>query len=471
MKKIPFPIIYSLIICFLFTACTPSAKKELQLNPLFSNHMVLQQKDNVSFWGTYNGTDNIVITTSWGEKAHAQADNMGNWKLKLKTPKAGGPYDINITTKDSTIVLTDVLIGEVWLASGQSNMEMPLEGFLPKEPVNNHLEEIAAANYPTIRFFDVARAIEPTPTTNFTGEWKITRPEDANKFSATAYFFARKLHKKLGIPIGIVSSSWGGTPVESWMSKEKLTSLNEFKKEVAQLTTNTNRDSLNSHTPSVLYNGMINPLIPYTLKGAIWYQGESNVGRAQQYLKLFPGMIEDWRERWQNDFPFYFVQIAPYTYGNEKSPALRDAQRKSLKTPKTGMAITMDIGLEKSIHPGNKQDVGDRLARLALANDYKKDIVPSGPLYKSHGIVDNKIYIEFDHIGSGLMAKNTLSGFEIAGADKQFVKATATIVNNSIEVSSKKISDPKYVRYGWKDYIVGSLYNKEGLPASSFITE
>ncbi|WP_273566473.1 beta galactosidase jelly roll domain-containing protein [Maribacter halichondriae] len=230
--------------------------------------------------------------------------------------------------------------------------------------------------------------------------------------------------------------------------------------------------NLDANTPTVLFNGMIHPLIPYTIQGAIWYQGESNVGRHEQYLKLFPGMIDDWRERWNSDFSFYFVQIAPFEYGGGLSPALRDAQRKSLKTTKTGMAITIDIGMKESIHPGNKQEVGDRLARLALANDYGKNIVASGPLYKSHSTKENKIVVEFENLGEGLTTDDSdLEGFEIAAADKNFLPATAIIVDGKIEVSSPSIKKPHYVRYGWKDYLEGSLFNSDKLPASSFTTE
>ena len=221
--------------------------------------------------------------------------------------------------------------------------------------------------------------------------------------------------------------------------------------------------------PTSLFNAMINPLVPYSIKGAIWYQGESNVGRAKQYELLFPAMIKDWRTQWDSQFPFYFVQIAPFSYGNELSPALRDAQRKSLITEKTGMAITMDIGNSSSIHPGNKQDVGDRLARLALANDYGSKIVASGPLYKSHSIEKNKVIISFQHIANGLVLKGT-SGFEIAGNDHEFIDANVKIVGKTIEVSAPSITEPKHVRYGWKDYLIGTLFNSERLPASSFST-
>lgn len=666
MKNLHFLNILVLTGALFFLSCQESnpikEKKDLSLNSLFSNHMVLQQQDEVVFWGSYNPSGEVTISGSWGEETSATSDAKGNWKLNLSTPSAGGPFEVKIVTLDSTIVLNDVLVGEVWLASGQSNMEMPLQGFLPNEPVDNYQEEVAAANYPEIRYFDVTRAIAASPEKEFVGQWKITSPETASQFSAAGYFFARKLHQELGVPIGVITSSWGGTPVESWMSKEKIATLNEFGealealkeenikaykdwyskfpvvvvsntpeesgkldlgdadyatsdfndsdwgttsltkkvedlgststdgifwfrksviiddissdytfsvskgiddmdityvngKEVGSssgwntprsyvipksiltkgenlfavrvfdngggggfmgevnLTNNTSGKQipitdgwkfnqhagiegsnfllfgkniealknppagiesfkLDSHTPTVLYNGMIHPLIPYNIKGAIWYQGESNVGRDKQYLKLFPGMIEDWRERWNSDFSFYFVQIAPFTYNNELSPALRDAQRKSLKTPKTGMAITMDIGLPKSIHPGNKQDVGDRLARLALAKDYGKNILASGPLYESHSISGNKIIVEFNYSEGGLMTKESgLSGFEIAGDDKKFRPAKAKIVDNKIEVSSASVKQPKYVRYGWKDFINGTLFNNDELPASSFTTE
>ena len=662
MKKSTLTSILCLVYLVLFVFCQEPESKELTLNPLFSNHMVLQQQDEVAIWGVANPMEKISVSGSWGQQIDGIADVLGNWQLELPTPQAGGPFEVTVTSKNKTIILKDVLIGEVWLASGQSNMEMPLEGFLPKEPIDNYQEEVANANYDQIRYFDVTRAIEASPVSTAVGEWTVTNSNNANKFSAAGYFFARKLHRELGIPVGVITSTWGGTPVESWMSKEKIKSLAEFpetletlkeenisifndwyakfistktpatpedwasvdledgafsksefdasnwkiadtaamvenlpilladgvfwfrktvqiddvssdytlsvsdgiddmddffvngskigstighntpraytipksiltkgentfafrvidtgggggfmseinlNKKTSAEKINISEDwyfkqsagiqgskllqfhknqqavetppagielySLNSHTPTVLYNGMISPLIPYNIKGAIWYQGESNVGRADQYLKLFPGMIEDWRTKWESDFSFYFVQIAPFSYGNELSPALRDAQRKSLKTPKTGMAITMDIGLSKSIHPGNKQDVGHRLALLALTNDYGKDIVASGPLYKSHTVSGNKMYLEFEYEGSGLVSKNdALLGFELAGADKQYMPANAAVNGDSIEISAKGISEPKYARYAWKDFFVGTLYNKEGLPASSFTTE
>jgi sialate O-acetylesterase len=659
-----FNLILSIFFLLLFASCQKQDTIPLSLSPLFGNHAVLQQNDNVAFWGKYTPNQTIKIEGSWGSSASTASNKNGSWKLQLSTPKAGGPYTVTISTSDSTIVLEDILIGEVWLASGQSNMEMTLSGYMPNEPIDNWEAEIAAADYPNIRFFDVARKASQVPVTDYNGEWKITSPETAKDFSATGYFFARKLHQELNIPIGIIGSNWGGTPVEAWTSKEKIKSLDEFSDEITAMenfdpTTisdylsqfkasleptkmkgwedlelediqfsktdfddsnwekanlpgfvedfsptgsdgafwfrktidisdiNTNytlhiedgvddadhtyingqkvgfmfcwncpraykidksvlvegKNSIairmldtygaggfkgkmylksdngevislegkwsyfhtadffiydgkrqfflthlnpeaskdkpkgfevfnkieGANAPTVLYNGMIHPIVPYSIKGAIWYQGESNVGRAIQYGRLFPGMIEDWRARWGKDFPFYFVQIAPYNYSNDLSPKLRDAQRHSLHVAKTGMAVTLDIGHPTNIHPGNKQDVGDRLARLALANDYGKNLVSSGPLYKSQETKENTIIISFDHIGGGLVAKDgKLTGFEIAPKSQNFVPAAAKIVGNTVVVSAKSVEAPLYVRYAFKDVSTASLFNKEGLPASSF---
>jgi sialate O-acetylesterase len=656
-----------LIIFLMFFSCKPAEKRELSLNSFFSDHMVLQQKENVKIWGNYTPQKQVSISASWGKTAVATSDKYGKWKLDLETPSAGGPYDLTISTAESAINIKDVLIGEVWLASGQSNMEMPLTGYLPNEPVDNYKQEIENAKYSEIRMFTVENILSNSKLDNVSGNWQVCSPETADKFSATGYFFARKLHQELGVPIGIINSSWGGTEVEAWTSKEALFDFPEFLDEIAsnnetlvsnwvkQFKTKTvpftleeiekydlndaefidpeyddsnwikvnlpheaclsddfipdadssfylngffwyrktftidNPDSdyqlnigaiddadvsyINGHkvgytlswnTPRIytvptsllkkgentivikhfdggggsqvsgpiflenqngdkinlegmwsglfyadiigqdiilyglehqeklkdrpqttqvgpnelassLFNGMINPLIPYNIKGAIWYQGESNVGRFSQYEKLFPIMINDWRSRWKSEFPFYFVQIAPFKYAGKaenKSQALRDAQRKSLKLPKTGMAVTMDIGHPTKIHPGNKQDVGDRLARLALANDYEKDIIASGPLYKSKTFLENKIILSFEYTGSGLKAsEDELLGFEIAGIDKKYVPANAIIINNQIELSAPSIMKPVNARYGWRDFIKGTLFNEEGLPASSFTTE
>ena len=635
------------------------------INPFFTDHMVLQQKEKVAVWGKASAGSQVVIDGSWGEKEMTTTDASGSWKLKINTPPAGGPYRLNITSTKSNIQINDVMIGEVWLASGQSNMSMPLKGWSPNDPIQNSEEEIANAQYPNIRMFKVANKFSLEEEDSFEGKWDVCNPKNAADFSATAYFFARRLHQELNIPIGIIHTSWGGTPAEAWTSRMKIKELGDFeemikaiedpereriskewfdrwekkaiptevadwnhlelidqhlaqpeyvleKKSTIQLPGRidlyngrdidgvfwlrktieledissdytfemgitddtdvvyfngkkigaTTYDFINSrsypipksllkkgtntialriidtggpggihneikltheknkdisligewdyiisgeifqdeiyqydlkkvnlaerpnilvsspHTPSSLYNAMIHPLVPYNIKGAIWYQGESNVGRAEQYHRLFPTMINDWRTQWNANFPFYYVQIAPYKYNSsedsnlDKSQKLREAQRNTLSLDKTGMVVTLDIGNSKNIHPSNKQDVGGRLAGLALANDYGKSMIASGPLYKSHTIKRKNIFIAFDFLGSGLMAKNsTLIGFEIAGSDKIFIPADAKIIGDKIKVSAAGISKPKYVRYAWRDTSGASLFNQEGLPASSFTTD
>jgi sialate O-acetylesterase len=638
--------------------------KPLRLNALFKDHMVLQQKRSVAFWGANTPNEKVTVSSSWGKSETTITDSDGNWKLHVLTPKAGGPYTIYVQDDHSNILIKDVLIGEVWLASGQSNMEMPLRGWAPNDAIDNSEEEIAKSDYPEIRMFTVERQLSLDPKVTFNGKWKVSTPETSGGFSASAYFFARKLHKELNVPIGVIHSSWGGTPVEAWTSNAQIKNLGDFNAVLQTI------DAKNQHTavsdwfskwktqsipnnekawnnldfndsaatqieyndshwnymnlpgrfddieegevdgaiwfrknvciedldsdytltigaiddmdatyvnghkvggfagegqsstkreftisksllvngkntiairaidiggpgsftgpmqltnkaglymplngnwkyklvaeiyqknfylygieksdkeksatvvkthpklPSVLYNAMIHPLIPYTIKGAIWYQGEENVSRSEQYKRLFPAMIKDWRTQWNDNFPFYFVQIAPFQYHGgdrslDQSQKLREAQRHALKIKNTGMVVTLDIGNFNNIHPSNKQDVGKRLAGLALAKDYGKSLMSSGPLFKSLKVSEGKIILEFDYTGSGLLAKGDLRGFEIAGSDEKFVLANAKIVNNKVELSAKTITKPRYARYAWKDKAVPSLFNMEGLPASSFTT-
>ena len=457
----------------------PGEKKALKVCNLFSDHMVLQQQEKVSFWGQANPGEKLTVSASWGKNASTNADAAGNWKVKLLAPKAGGPYTINIKTKDSNIIIKDVLVGEVWLASGQSNMDIPLKGWPPGDTILNSKLEISKASYPNIRLLKVPFGISTTPLDSIGGKWNATSPETAGDFSATAYFFARKLYQELHVPIGIIQSSIGGTPAEAWTSRGYLEKVGDFNATIAEQEkpqNKTDKPKINSNSPTVLFNAMINPLIPYTIKGVIWYQGESNVGRAEQYKRLFPNMIEDWRNKWGYQFPFYFVQLAPYIYKDpkqtEQSQKLRDAQRYGLKLPKTGMVSTLDIGYLKTAHPPNKQEVGNRLARFALANDYGKNLVVSGPLYKKVVASGKELIVDFDYVGSGLLASDKgLTNFEIAGADKVYVPAQAKIVNNKVVVSSPSVAAPVYVRYAWSDSSAATLFNKEGLPASTFTSE
>ncbi len=628
-------------------------KSKIELPALVGNNMVLQQNSNVALWGRATHNETITITTSWDAKScTTTSDSSGKWLKTVKTPTAGGPFQIRVATRDTSITLKNILIGEVWVCSGQSNMAMKLS---ESETANE--EPANADNLPQIRFFTVERTIGISPQDDVRGKWSVCSAETAKEFSAAGYFFGKQLHKELSVPVGLINSSWGGTPAEAWTSRETIKKLGDFDeklKKIANITendlkraqnkldsvkalqtkllshtdqTNTGiaekwmqaeldetdwkiikypaewsatdigifegimwsrktveipqawtekelilslgpvdemdatyfngkligvhnkiddwdkarnytipasdvkagkaviavriantyregglfgkpeqlkiypKDEVdkaislagewrykiaayfpekpvanNPHNPAFLYNGMIHPLLNMTIKGVIWYQGESNATRAYQYRKLFPAMITDWRNNWQQgDFPFYYVQIAPFDYGSKLIGAeLREAQLLSLGEVKnTGMAVIMDIGNADDIHPKNKHDVGKRLALWALANDYGKDnILYSGPLYDKQAIEGNKIRIFFEHTGSGLVARNgELTHFEIAGNDQEFYPAKAEIDSTTVIVHSPEVTKPVAVRFAWKNYANPNLFNKEGLPASSFATD
>ncbi len=606
--------------------------------------MVLQREKPIAIWG-WAAPDEKIQVELHGQKKSTTADKDGNWKLNLQPEAAGGPYQLLINGKNN-ITLDNVLIGDVWICSGQSNMEWTVRS-------SNHAEEeIAKSDYPFIRHFKVPNTVASNPQKDINGgEWKVSNPENSGEFTAVGYFFARALYNELKIPIGLINTSWGGTHVETWTSREAFENNTEFKEMIAampqlnldslakqqtaaivkkvealqgplskngssdnwkapsfndqnwpmmqlpglweqqgldgldgvawfrktvflnaaqagkpgsvelamiddaddcyvngikvgstqgynekrnykipsgilkegnnviavrvndtgggggiygdagemKLTVENNSQSLagewrfqvesilptaatvgpNSY-PTLLYNAMVNPLKQMAIKGAIWYQGESNAGRAYQYRKAFPLMITDWRKQFsQGDFPFYFVQLASFNASNGNSEKgsgwaeLREAQTRTLSLPNTGMAVTTDIGTANDIHPRNKQDVGKRLAAIALHNDYKKQIVYSGPLYKSMQVDGNKIILEFSNVGGGLTAKNgSLKSFEIAGADQQFKPAEATIKEDKLIVFSSTISQPVAVRYAWSDNPEeANLFNKEGFPASPFRTD
>ena len=656
------PLLILLTYCF-------DAPHTLSIAPLFSDGMVLQRNTMVDIWGTASPNTHIQIFSEWGYKLSTRSNDTGAWKAKLLSPNEGGPFFLKINSNAESFIIRDILIGEVWLASGQSNMEMSLLGYPPNDTILNYKEEIKGANYPSIRMFNVEKQFSIVPAKDFKGSWLEASPSQIEKFSATAYFFAMELTKKLDIPIGIIHSSWGGSPCESWTSEEKLLELGIYKETLKEMNQNVPKkvidkwigqfnsidipkqkdfndrlekeyeeldfsdhqlnqidyndskwqevmlpgrfDSLvssnfdgvvwlrkdifienvdvdynlhigyiddmdktyingniigglngwgywntkrkykisksylkegkntiairaidtggpgrfegvmnisnnigdtvhidgawkylpvaeiyedkiytysqnfsikdrpsflkyNPFMPTVLFNSMIYPLIPYTIRGVIWYQGESNVGRHSEYNKLFPGMIKDWRNRWQYDFPFYFVQIAPYKYteeiNNHQSQFLRDSQRKSLKLSNTGMVVTLDIGDFSNIHPANKQEVGNRLARLALVNQYDSDLNPLGPILSSIAMEKSNVELEFEHVGSGLILKQSkVNEFEIAGEDMEFFKANTFIFKNKLTLSSENVSLPKYVRYAWSDTPQATLFNSDNFPASSFL--
>lgn len=636
--------------------------------------MVLQQRTSVPIWGKGVPLSRVTARGTWGSRGNALVGPDSMWTLMLMTPKAGGPYDLSIRHGDSTVTLKNVLVGEVWLCSGQSNMEMPLEGWPPNDTIWNSASAIDHSFNPKIRLFNVLRNYSVVPVHECVGTWRACSPFSVRTFSASAYFFGKRIFEALKVPVGLIEASWGGTAVESWMSKEMLgkfdeytatlkkidecgesiqvlsqwlsqrptinvtsrpplqkweglqfqddgcaekdfpdsawnemvlptlwekTSIGEFDgvvwfrkrveipsvclgkdltlhlgpiddmdetyvngKKVGEMMKDgfwktervyaipnsvvsdsvlqiavrvldtqggggiwgdgkamflscdssqtkiplegawkylpvaeyragifwvygandnqfNNRPKLpidfSGYTPTALFNGMISPVVPFTIKGAIWYQGESNTDKPALYKQTFPAMIADWRKAFhQGDFPFYFVQIAPYAYGGEtNSQLLREAQLQSLKIKNTGMAVTLDIGNPKDIHPANKEEVGRRLALWALAKTYGKKVACSGPLYKSMKIVKGTIVLSFDQAGKGLVLRDqdTDQNFTLAGEDRIFRKAQVKLDGKKLVVSHPEIQRPLAVRYAWSDTAQGTLFNKEGMPASSFRTD
>lgn len=455
-----------------------SSSAQIELSNLFSDNMVLQQESHVNIWGKAKKNQELIIYTSWsGKIIRTIVKDDGSWEVKIKTPSAGGPYNIQVTCDGETKTINNVLIGEVWLASGQSNMEMTLSGN-NREPVNGSLDAIANSNNTKIRFFNVKVKVSDERIDDIEGEWLEANFKNTPNFSAVAYSFAKYLNQVLDIPFGIINSPKDGSVAEAWISPDvlkKITTNKELSYYAKQPHNN----------PSVLFNGMINAIIPFTIKGVIWYQGEGNSGRYQNYMKLMNGLIKNWRDEWGlGDFPFYFVQLAPngsLGQGNGTSQAfLREAQlRTMLSVENTGMAVTLDIGSTITNHPPEKLLIGKRLAYWALAKNYGFNGLPhSGPVYESMKVKNNKVYVNFKFAKNGVTSYGKpLSGFEIAGEDKIFYSADASIdphwsagwENRSVlTLSNKNVPNPLYIRYGWKNYIEGALYNVEGLPASSF---
>lgn len=643
-----------LLLVFMVTSC--DGQHTLSLGSVFSDNMVMQQKTNAAIWGRSIPGKTVAVKTSWDDKNYtAKADVKGNWKVIVVTPAFGGPYEIDISNGED-ISLKNVMIGEVWICSGQSNMEMPLAGW---GKIKDYQKEIDDAKYPDIRLLQVKQVTSNTPLEDaeiVNGGWQFCSPESVAGFSSVAYFFARDLYKKTGIPIGVINTSWGGTIAEAWTSGTTLKTLPDFaaatakilatdqtkalikysqahkvwernvilrdsgyaagkykyitpgynasgwkkvavpgmweehgfpdfdgviwfRKEVVIPATWVGKDmkielgpiddddvtyydgqklgAISGYTfpriytvdgdkvkagkhvitvrvydgsggggfygakedlfvsntqgekiplagdwqykiglnlknlpavpvpadgpnrPTVLYNAMINPFIQYAIRGAIWYQGESNADRADQYRRLFPAMITDWRKKWKiGDFPFYYVQLANYMDADQQPAAsawaeLRDAQSQTLALPNTGMAVTIDIGEAKDIHPKNKQEVGHRLALIALAKDYAQPGVYAGPVLQSFQVDGAQVLLSFKNIEGGLKSKggDAVTGFAVAGEDQQFHWATASIKGDKVELSSTEVPHPVAVRYAWGNNPVCNLYNGEGLPASPFRTD
>jgi len=446
---------------------------DVRLPQVLSDGMILQQNSKVKIWGWADPGEGVTVIPDWSGKVYnCTTGEKGYWQLKISTTKAGGPFSIRIKGKNE-LVLSDILLGEVWLCSGQSNMEFTIKwlGGWSQDLFKTAKESIENKEYTNIRLFDVKNKTSKQTLEDCEGSWKATTLENAEHFSATALFFGIELQKKLGVPIGLISSEWGGTPAEAWTPYPALEKDPELE---PYMDASQKGDWLQGH-PAALYNAMIHPLINYRIKGAIWYQGESNRNDADTYDELMEEMILSWRTAWNiGDFPFYFVQIAPYNYKEPVTGALlREAQLKTLRVPHTGMAVTMDIGNANDIHPKNKEDVGKRLAFWALAKDYGFEGVSfSGPLYKTFKIKKKKVVVFFDHAKGGLVhERKSVPGLEIAGEDKVFYPAQAKTKRSKLVVSSKEVRKPVAVRFAFTNTSEVFLYNKQGLPASSFRTD
>ena len=446
------------LLAFYCAVLTNSARAEVRLHSLFTDNMVLQRDMKVPVWGTATAGEKVMVVI--GDQMAETTASGGEWRVELPAMTAGGPLTLMVTGSN-TIKLENVLIGDVWICSGQSNMQWPIAASADPE------QTIAESSNPNIRLFTVPRVRKDQPQESVQGEWVECGPQTTAQFSAVAYHFGQALQKKLDVPIGLLSTNFGGTAAEEWTSDEALKS----KPETANLAGKGNS--------SKLHNAMIHPLLPFAIRGAIWYQGESNAGRAYQYRTLFPLMIGNWREVWgQGDFPFLFVQLAPFTPirtepGESDWAELREAQLMTmLNVPNTAMVVITDVGDEKDIHPKQKKPVGERLALAARKLAYGEDLVYSGPIYESMRVDGNKVVLKFKHVGDGLTVQgDKLKGFTIAGQDKKFYNADAEVAGDTVVVHSDRVEEPVAVRYGWDNYPVVNLANKNGLLASPFRTD
>ena len=455
-----------------------TALADVKPHPLFTDNMVIQREAEAPVWGKAEAGEKVTVTL--GEAtASSEADKDGNWKVKVPAAKAATSLVLKIAGKN-TVEFKNVAVGDVWICSGQSNMEM-------KNSESYDLDRVkAGAKNPNLRLLTVAKRASTKPLNDqddlrHVGKWSASSPETIPGFSAVAYHFGQNLQKSLGVPIGLIHTSWGGTPAEAWASVEALDAVEELKhypanaKKVAEQFEK-DKKPVGPHTPGALYNAMIHPLLPFAIKGAIWYQGESNAGRAYEYRTLFTTMIQDWRTKWGSEFPFYAVLLAPFHAGDADGVSwaeLREAQVFATKKLKNvGVACINDAGDLYDIHPRDKATVGNRLALAARAGTYGQKIAGSGPTYKDSKIDGEKVVIEFENLGGGLMAKyQTINGFTVCGEDKIFCPAKAVIVGTTVEVTSDRVKKPVAVRFAWKNYPVANLFNKDGLPAVPFKTD
>jgi len=505
MMKLP-----RLLPVFVIAAATPFARAEIVPHPLFSDNAVLQQDMEVPVWGTARNGEKVTVRIA-GQVVSTTAKE-GKWMVRFNELKAGGPFTMTLKG-DNEITLKNILVGEVWVCSGQSNMERQLGLRPPQKPIFDWEAEVAAANYPQIRHVQIPFVAVDAPQSSVQCQWTVCSPQSVQAFTAVGYFFGRDLYRARKVPVGLIHSSKGGTPAEAWTRHEVLVSdpllaaipaqharnLATFEERLAKFKAQEPKlmaahkaavekakaqgqrlpripvapvnPATDRNRPACLYNGMIAPLLPYAMRGVIWYQGESNSGNAKCYQTLFPAMIADWRKQWgQGAFPFLFVQIAPYS---GMKPEIREAQFLTWqRTPGTAMAVTTDCGDAEDIHPIHKQPVGARLALAARALAYGEPIEYSGPAYAGLKIQGSRAVVSFTHLGGGLLAKGgPLKGFTIAGADGKFEPAQAEIVGDNVVVSSQQVAMPVAVRYGWANVPEVNLFNKADLPASPFRTD
>lgn len=459
---------YLLSLLFLLSANISYA--EIKLPGIISSNMVLQRNTWVTLWGWADAGEKIILSASWlSEEIKIAANNTGDWEVRIKTTDSKAPQSIQLTNAKSDIRLENILFGEVWLCSGQSNMEQKIKGYY-NQPTFGAQQAVTTANNNNLRLFNVELWAAETPqdTLGKYKAWQSASPESVKEFSAIAYFYGQQLQQILDVPVGMIHTSWGGSLIEAWISNDVLSTLKEVDLSEVDL-------KRGNRFPTVLFNAMLNPLIPYTIKGALWYQGEANASRPEEYKKLFPAMVKDWRTRWSiGDFPFYYVQIAPFEYNWEEEnyliPLMREAQFQCLDLiPNSGIAITLDIGEERIIHPPKKKEVADRLLYNALNKTYGYESIDySGPVLDSIKIRHDSVLVSFKHAEQGLYSYDGLEGFEVAGENKTFYPATATIYWDGILVRSENVKEPVAVRYGWRSWVRGTLFDTNLLPASSF---
>lgn len=461
------------LLTALFAAAT-TINAKVVLPKIFASGMVMQQQTDANLWGEAKADATVKIATSWNKKTvSVKAGNDGKWTAKIQTPAAGGPYSITFNDGEKTVI-DNILVGELWICSGQSNMEMPMKGF-KNQPVENAVEDILHSGDSKMRLFTVKRTSLFQPATDVVGEWKEASPEAVRNFSATAYYFGRELRRMLNVPVGLIVTSWGGSSCEAWMNRDWLKAFPQIELPASQETIKSK-----NRTATVLYNGMLRPLIGVSMRGVIWYQGEENVSRSGYYADLFSRMIKGWREEWkEGDFPFYYCQIAPYDYniigwGQYNSAFLREQQAKAEKMNKNvGMACLMDAGLEYGIHPRKKQLAGMRLALLALDKTYGiKGITSETARYKDVEFKGDTAVITFERAGMWVYGKNGLKSdlFEVAGEDRVFHPAKTWIERSKLYVKCDEVKKPVAVRYAFKDWADGDLFC-DGLPVSSFRTD